>query len=567
MLLQSLILGLSLITTLYAEEITHTIEHKTPQETHINAHINLDPDDALYTDYLSIQADHPDIKLSYKTDQTQKREFDEQLGKDVSVLQSPINISIVATKKSDKKADAHLLLSYLTKKGNTSKEHSIPLSFSKTPITMNTPKVQAITSSAPKQSWHNYIESLIEQTQSRWIQTLLAFLLGLLMSLTPCIYPMIPITVGILQAQGKKSIGYNFLISVAYTWGIATTFALCGVTAALTGAVCGKLLINPFFVLLMVAVLLYFALVMFGVFEMKVPKFMQNQMNVKGGSIFSIFAFGMISGTVASPCLTPGLALLLTIVGTLGSYLLGFILLFAFGIGLSVPLLIIGTFSSSLNMMPKAGMWMLEVKKFFGFMLIGMSFYFLNNITPWWLMLWLMGTTILISGIYYLYDAQKTHGRFSKAVKNIIGMAAVAGSILVFANAFQETFATKPVVCKYGDWETDYATALACAQSGNKKIFIDFWATFCSICKAIDKTVLSSDEVQDVLKQFVALKVDGTNPASEPFATLHAQYKIKGFPTFLLIDPHTGEIIKQWGSEIYQSKQQFIQDLKQFINS
>ncbi len=447
MLLQSLILGLSLITTLYAEEITHTIEHKTPQETHINAHINLDPDDALYTDYLSIQADHPDIKLSYKTDQTQKSEFDEQLGKDVSVLRDPINLAIIATKKSDIDPNAHITISYITtRKSSTPKEHTIPLSFAKTPITMNTPRVQAITSPEPQQSWYNYIESLIEQTQSRWIQALLAFLLGLLMSLTPCIYPMIPITVGILQAQGKKSIVYNFFISLAYTCGIATTFALCGVTAALTGAVCGKLLINPFFVLLMIAVLLYFAFSMFGLYEMHVPKFLRNQTTVKNGSILSIFAFGMISGTVASPCITPGLALLLTIVGSLGSYVLGFILLFAFGIGLSVPLLIIGTFSSSLNMMPKAGMWMVEVKKFFGFMLIGMSFYFLNNITPWWLMLWLMGAAVLIAGMYYLYDAQKTHGRFGKGIKNIIGMAAVAGSILVFANAFQETFATKPVV-------------------------------------------------------------------------------------------------------------------------
>jgi thioredoxin:protein disulfide reductase len=565
MLRQSLILGLSLFTTLHADNITHSMTHQSPTTTSIHTTINLAPKDALYTEYLEVRADHPAVSVNHTIAQKPTMHFDPQLSKDVALLKSPITLNITATKKTEKDPQAHLLISYITRDHQTPQEHSIPLSFAKKKITAaSQPRVPVVEEIAPKKSWAHSIESLIEQSSSRWIQALLAFLLGLLMSLTPCIYPMIPITVGILQAQGKKSIGYNFLISLAYTCGIATTFALCGVTAALTGAVCGKMLINPFFVLLMVAVLLYFAAVMFGIFEMKVPRFMQNQTSMKGGSILSIFAFGLISGTVASPCLTPGLALLLTIVGAIGSYVLGFILLFAFGIGLSVPLLIVGTFSSSLNMMPRAGMWMLEVKKIFGFMLIGMCFYFLNNITPWWLMLWLMGATVLISGIYYLFDAQKTIGAFGKTIKNIIGMAAVAGSIMIFANAYHATFAPEPIVCHYGSWETDYEHARSCAVSANKKIFIDFWATFCSICKAIDKTILSSSEMDDVLRHVVGLKVDGTNPASEPFAMLNERYHIKGFPTFLLIDPATGEIIKQWGSEIYHAKAQFLAELKQF---
>ena len=109
----------------------------------------------------------------------------------------------------------------------------------------------------------------------------------------------------------------------------------------------------------------YLALSMFGFYDMYVPNILQTKNNVNHkGSLFSAFVFGAISGSIASPCLSPGLALLLTIVATLGNNLLGFLLLFSFGIGLSIPLLIIGTFSSSINILPQAGMWMIEVKIF-----------------------------------------------------------------------------------------------------------------------------------------------------------------------------------------------------------
>ncbi len=405
------------------------------------------------------------------------------------------------------------------------------------------------------------LQNLIKTTDSNGIRLLLAFFLGLLMSLTPCIYPMIPITVGILQAQGKKSIGHNFLLSLTYTCGIATTFAMCGVVAALTGAICGQIMTSPIFVIVMIALLLYFAFSMLGFYDMYTPKFGQNAAVAKGGSFFSVFTFGALSGTMASPCLTPGLALLLTIVGSIGSYVIGFILLFAFGIGLSIPLLIIGTFSSSLNMLPRAGMWMVEVKKLFGFMLIGMALYMLNNIVPWHMMLWIIGVVgIQVSG-WYLWDAQKNRG-FIKILKSCAAIAAIIGSGFVLKTAYFGENKTTKVVCAYGDWEIDYDHARECAQAANKKIFIDFWATFCSICKAIDKTVLADEDTLNQLKSFVMLKVDGTDPDSEPFATLHKTYAIKGFPTFLLVDAQTGDVVHQWGSEIYNDKASFIKDLK-----
>ena len=229
-------------------------------------------------------------------------------------------------------------------------------------------------------SLSKYLQKALRTSESHIFRLFLVFFLGLLMSLTPCIYPMIPITAGILQAQGSSSIGRSFLLAFIYTLGTSTTFATFGLVAALTGHLFGQLLVNPIFMLIIISILVYLGLSMFGLYDMYVPKFMeQTNYHQKKGSLFSVFIFGAISGSIASPCLSPGLALLLSIVATLGNNVLGFLMLFIFGLGLSMPLLIVGTFSNSINMIPQNGPWMVEIKKLFGFMLLAMCVYLLSN--------------------------------------------------------------------------------------------------------------------------------------------------------------------------------------------
>ena len=208
---------------------------------------------------------------------------------------------------------------------------------------------------------------------------LIAFAIGIAASFTPCIYPMIPITLGILQSQASPSVGRNFLLATSYVFGIATVYATLGYFAATTTLILGQWLANPWFISVLILLFLYLAFSMFGFYEIYVPKVMRGGKTVKvKGSLLYSFAFGAISGTAASPCLTPPLALLLGFVAKRGNPLVGFFTLFAFALGLGLLLIVVGTFSNTITNLPRAGAWMNEIKKFFGFLLLGVSIYFLN---------------------------------------------------------------------------------------------------------------------------------------------------------------------------------------------
>lgn len=415
-------------------------------------------------------------------------------------------------------------------------------------------------------AWVASLPQKIKNTDSIFIRLLFVFLLGLLMSLTPCIYPMIPITVGILQSQGSSSVFRNFILSSAYTLGLATTFSFMGLLAASSGEAFGHMLGNPIFVLCIVTVLCYFAFSLFGFYNLYIPRFLQNKGSMSsGGSFFSIFVFGMMSGTVASPCLSPGLALVLTMVAALANKFLGFLLLFAFGVGISTPLLIIGTFSSSINLLPQAGTWMIEVQKVFGFMLIGMCFYYLSNVMPWYLIL--VGLTLftLCIGFYYLRSVSSGDSRTARNVKSMVGICAIAVSVFLFVETFQELYYPELNQGIEATWYTDYDDALAVAKKEHKKILLDFWAPFCSICKRITQTTLKDPCVAKELENYVVVKVDASDADLEPYKSLQARYDVQGVPNLIIIDPYSGKQIKRWRSEIYDEDNALVaQEFKKY---
>lgn len=404
-------------------------------------------------------------------------------------------------------------------------------------------------------TWIKNLPDLIKNTDSIIIQLIFVFLLGILMSLTPCIYPMIPITVGVLHARSRNSLVHNFLLSLSYTIGLATTFALFGLLAASSGQAFGYLMGNPFFVLAIVVVLGYFAFSMFGFYNLAIPRFLQKKQSFSqdksSNGFLPVFLFGMASGSVASPCLSPGLAFVLTIVATLAHKFLGFLLLFAFGVGVSFPLLIIGTFSSSLNVLPRAGMWMVEVQKIFGFLLLGMCIYYLSNIIPLVATLGLITVLMLFMSAYYFYATTHSTSTTDRYVKSFLGIAALAVSIFMSTQTVLEYL--KPSSENAG-WYTDYNTALSVAKEENKKVVMDFWAPYCSICKEITKKVLHNKSVEQALNNFVVLSVNISDIDADLYMALQQQYNIQGVPDIIIIDPTTGDVVKRWKSEIYEQE-------------
>ncbi len=531
--------------------------------------------DALYADYLSFSVDHPNVSLSeWQPSAEPTVKYDTRFKQTKKLFEKPFRITMQACLSQSEIPQAKLHLSSYTRTQQTSSHHAFPLTFASLKNTVNKQieKTDASTkqkgksavseSKSPELSFQAKIAALFTETESWGLRLLLALLLGLLLSLTPCIYPMIPITVGILQSQGSKSVGRNFLISLTYILGIATTFSFLGTIAAFSGKMFGGFMKSPFVVLSVVTLLAYLAGSMIGLYEMYTPRILQSSnQSTKSGSFISIFLFGAASGTVASPCLSPGLILLLTMVTAVGSVPLGFILLFFFGIGLGIPLLIIGTFSGSLNMLPRAGTWMIDIKQFFGFIMLATCFYFLATIMPVYIIAWASAFFSFLVGIFYVVIAKKGSSFGNRMVKNIIGILCVAFSVYLSYQAYKQTDihiqGTQETV-----WLRDYNMALTQAKQEHKKMIIDISAPYCSICKAIDKKIFAHAGVQEKIKEYVTIKIDDIE-ANEITMNVQKQFKVMGAPTILVYDPEKNAEIKRWGGDLYDyTPEQFIETLQ-----
>jgi thiol:disulfide interchange protein DsbD len=310
---------------------------------------------------------------------------------------------------------------------------------------------------------------------------------------------------------------------------------------------------------------------MIGILEMYVPSFMKGEVKMyqQFGPFFAAYVFGVISGTIASPCVSPGLALLLSIVATLGNKFLGFCLLFAFGIGLSTPLMIIATFSNSLHLLPKSGMWMVEIKKLLGFFMLGTCFYYLANILPIAIVYWLFTLFTLFIGLFYFTGIYQYQNESYKTFYNIIAICMVSLSMFMGTKSYEKTFyqTTKKSVAAVS-WSKNYATALEHAKEHNKLLLIDFWAQHCTMCKAIDKKVFENQNFAKQLEESVDfVKIDATQSDNPDYVYTKELYKVYAQPTIIVVDPKTETIVKRWTSEPYSMNiQDFITTILQIKN-
>ncbi len=554
-----------------------------PTIEEIEMHVSLEPQEWIYKDLITVTSDNPAVTITpYKTSYDAHNQYDPTYKKTKKVFDQNVTFSFTAIKNDSYQPSAFAHIALVSNKTGP-QETIIELFPTKItpeieppPSSDHTSEVQTI-DEEKNVSTHSYeepfsistyISGLIKSVQSPFIRILLVFLLGVLLSLTPCIYPMIPITIGILQTQGSKSLLFNFLLSLFYTLGMATTFACFGLLAGCVGPLCGQLLMKPFFIIGLVTILTYLALSMIGLYDLHVPNIIKiGPSRIKGGPLLSSFMFGAASGTIASPCVSPGLALLLSIVATLGNKIMGFLLLFSFGIGISMPLLIVGVCSSSLQVLPKAGLWMIEVKRLFGFLIFAICFYYINFIVPHTILLWFVALFVLAIGIFYLYHSQQIKTGFLSTCMSAFGSLLAIISFLLFFQAY------KSVVLPQKDsydvhhhlWHTDYQSALEQARDSGKKLFIDFWARFCPVCLAINNTTFTKPAVIEVLQEYILLKVDGTNAYNSPYKELKEKFSITGFPTFLIVNPATEQIETALGAELYDMPiEQLIDKLKSF---
>ncbi|HAU30481.1 MAG: Thiol:disulfide interchange protein [candidate division TM6 bacterium GW2011_GWF2_43_17] len=480
----------------------------------------------------------------------------------------------------EKLASAKLAITFKTNQSPTSKITFIDLP-------KNTPAGQEDKSFWQKTSQYfdetlnwlkTSISSLVERTKSRPIQILFILLLGLLMSLTPCIYPMIPITIGIIQSNKAQTLGRNFVLACAYAVGIATTFALMGLLVALGGAQFGSLLGKPLFILFIVAFLGYFAGSMFGFYEVKLPQFAAANIQSKG-SLSSAFIFGAISGTVTSPCLSPGLVLVLGIVaklkvaaaGTLSllqSGLIGFSYLFAFGIGLSIPLIIIATFSGAADKLPRSGLWMIEVKKIFGFLLVALCFGYIQPLVSPALFSIIAGLALIIIGFLLWRMPRYGGGILLKGYIFLINSLVIAIG-LYFTSMGLYYYTAAPKTVELPQIKTISEAFVYAKENKKPYILIEFGAAWCSLCNKIKTKIMHNDEYRNALatQGIILAHCDCTQSDNLTVQAYKKEYGVtQGLPVVLLVDSATNTILKQWRSEILKhSAQELVQEIQQII--
>lgn len=359
--------------------------------------------------------------------------------------------------------------------------------------------------------------------------TLLAiFVLGLALNLTPCVYPLIPITIGYFGSQSGGSRGQRVALSTVYVIGLAITYSALGVFSALSGKLFGAWLQLPAVLIFFALLMLVLASSMFGLFDITVPHFITDRSGGQAG-LAGALVMGLLIGIVAAPCVGPFVISLIALVAQIGSPFLGFLMFFVLALGLGVPYLLLGIFSSAAVSLPRSGMWMVQVKKAMGFILIAMAFYFLRPLLGDTWFRYGVAASLLIGAIFLF--ASRTQG--ARVLRLAIAI------LLLIAGA---AFAIPKQHGSELSWESYDEKSLTAAAAAHKPVIMDFYADWCLPCKELDEKTFSDKTVAAELDRFVRIKANLTAAEDPKTIALAKQYAILGMPTIVFIDSTGHEV-------------------------
>ncbi|MEV9499592.1 protein-disulfide reductase DsbD [Aliarcobacter butzleri] len=376
---------------------------------------------------------------------------------------------------------------------------------------------------------------------------------GLLLSLTPCVFPMIPILSSIIVGASKNqtmTASRGFFLSLVYVLSMSIAYTIAGVIAGIFGANLQVALQNPYVLVIFALIFVALAFSMFGYFEIKLPQAIQNRVNKttdgkEKQGVVGIAIMGFLSALIVGPCVAPPLAGALVYIGQTGDAILGGLALFVMSLGMGVPLLLIGLGAG--KFIPKPGGWMESITRIFGIVMLGVAIWLLDRVLDATIIIYLWALLLLGSAIY-LKIYQHLLAQLITVVIFILGIVLFVGAISGATNPLNplEKF-TSSKMTQVSDEKLIFKKIKniqeleLAIKNSNKPVMLDFWASWCVSCKELEEITFQDEQVINKLQEFTLLKADVTENNNEDKA-LQKKFGVVGPPALIFWDKDKNEI-------------------------
>ncbi|WP_323597667.1 protein-disulfide reductase DsbD [Aliarcobacter butzleri] len=376
---------------------------------------------------------------------------------------------------------------------------------------------------------------------------------GLLLSLTPCVFPMIPILSSIIIGASKNetmTASRGFFLSLVYVLSMSVAYTIAGVIAGIFGANLQVALQNPYVLVIFALIFVALSFSMFGYFEIRLPQAIQNRVNKttdgkEKQGVVGIAIMGFLSALIVGPCVAPPLAGVLVYIGQTGDAILGGLALFVMSLGMGVPLLLIGLGAG--KFMPKPGGWMESITRIFGIVMLGVAIWLLDRVLDATIIIYLWALLLLGSAIY-LKIYQHILTQLITVVIFILGVVLFVGAISGATNPLNplEKF-TSSKMTQVSDEKLIFKKVKniqeleLAIKNSNKPVMLDFWASWCVSCKELEEITFQDEQVINKLQEFTLLKADVTENNDEDKA-LQKKFGVVGPPALIFWDKDKNEI-------------------------